>query len=144
MDGQGRASTGARSRGRGPKEKWTGRGHVGSYGALRPGCVGPEPWSGVFLGARVTGLLRGSMTCVQEEPINCVAGFPFRASENKHGARVRLRRSTCRPTRPGPPHRTALGAWPGRLRLAGHPWLELQAQCPSPFPPLPSPVVKVC
>ena len=25
MDGQGRASTGARSRGRGPKEKWTGR-----------------------------------------------------------------------------------------------------------------------
>lgn len=77
-------------------------------------------------------------------PRPSVARFPFRASENKQGGRVRLRRSTCLPTRPGPAHRTALSAWPGSLRLAGHPWLELQAQCPSPFPLLPSPVVKVC
>ena len=53
-----------------------GRGRVGNSGARRPGCVGPEPWSGVFLGASLTGPLRGSMTCVQEDPVNCVAGFP--------------------------------------------------------------------
>lgn len=32
--------------------------------------------SGVLLGASETGALRGSMTCVQEDPVNCVAGFP--------------------------------------------------------------------
>lgn len=31
-------------------EMGLGRGRVGSYGALRPVGVGPEPWSGVFLG----------------------------------------------------------------------------------------------
>lgn len=59
-----------------------------------------------------TNKLRGRL------PRPSVARFPFRASENKHGARVRLRRSTCRPTRPGPAHRTALGAWPAILGLS--------------------------
>ena len=33
-------------------------------------------WSGVLLGASLTGPLLGSMTCVLEDPVNCVAGFP--------------------------------------------------------------------
>lgn len=103
----------------------------------RGSCNGSAAWFNDLCSGG-TNKLRGRL------PRPSVARFPFRASENKHGARVRLRRSTCRPTRPGPVHRTALGAWPGRLRLAGHPWLELQAQCPSPFSPLPFPVVKVC
>lgn len=118
------------------------RGRVGSYGALRPGCVGPEPWSGVFLGPDVTGLaawfndlcsggtnkLRGRL------PRPSVA----RSSEPEiNTERVRLRRSTCRPPAwPGPPD--GFSAWPAILGLSYKLSVHL------PFLPFPFPVVKVC